>query len=197
MVLEIQECLLFWATNKSQVKPIILLLFCSLNLFAQKSDKLHYTNLVEAYYDKNTTHPIYIYDSINGTIVDTLKHIETKNCWYKIAIIDSEYGWFKIKNIQRLPNAYKNYGYENHWVKTSDFLVSVDLFSESHRVYLYDEPSIESNKIHKIDSSKSVHIIETNDLWALVSFKVGKKRVEGWLNFKDQCAYPWTTCPKY
>ena len=177
------------------MKFLLLLFLCSLNLFAQEGDKIHYENLVEAYYDNNTKRPLYIYDSVNGTIVDTLKPIEAKNSWYKIAIIDSEYGWFKIKNIQRLPNLHTNYGYENHWVKTSDFLISVDSFNENHRVYLYDEPTDKSNKIHKIDSWQSVHIIETSDLWTMVSFKVGKKRVNGWLNFKDQCAYPWTTCP--
>ncbi|WCO03229.1 hypothetical protein [Psychroserpens ponticola] len=176
---------------------LLLLLLFSINLFAQESDTIHYKNLVEAYYDKETKKPLYIYDNIKGIIVDTLKNIDTKNSWYKIAILDSEYGWFKIKNIQRLPNAYKNYGYENYWVKTSDFLISVDHIDKKHRAYLYDEPTNESNKIHKIDSFKTVHVTETIDLWAMVSFKVGKKTIRGWLSFKDQCAYPWTSCTKY
>lgn len=170
----------------------------SLSLSAQKKgDKLHYENHVEAYYNKDSNLPIYIYESINGKIIDTLSNIDNKYSWYKIAILSSEYGWFKIKNIQRLPDDYKNFGYENHWVKTTGFLISVDKFGPSHRVYLYDAPSMASNRIHTIDDFHAVNVIETNDLWALVNLKAGKKIVSGWLNFKNQCAFPWTTCPKY
>lgn len=178
------------------MKVLLLLCLWSLNLFAQENDEIHYAILVEAYYDKETKKPLYIYDSINGSIVDTLINIEADNSWYKIAILNSEYGWFKIKNIQRVPNSYRNYGYENYWVKTSDFLITVASFDENHNIYLYEEPNIASNKIHKIDSAKSIHILETSDLWAMVSFVVGKKTVHGWLNYKYHCAYPWTTCTK-
>lgn len=179
------------------MKILLLLFFCTANLFAQKSDEIHYDQLVEAFYDQETKKPLYVYDSINGTIVDTLMNSDSENSWYKIAILSSDYGWFKIKNIQRLPNSYKNYGYENHWVKTSDFLITVASFDENHSIYIYEEPTIKSNKIHKIDSAKSIHIIETSDLWAMVSFVVGKKTVNGWLSYKYHCAYPWTTCTKY
>lgn len=179
------------------MKVVLLFLLFGINLFAQENDKFHYLEFVESYYKKDFKQPIYIYDDVNGKIVDTLYNNEAKSSWYKIAIIESEYGWFKIKNIQRLPNMYKNYGYENYWVKTSGFLISVDIHSENHRVYLYDEPTKKSNRIHKIDSFQKVNIIETNDLWAKVNFVVGKKTVTGWLSFKDQCAYPWTTCLKY
>lgn len=165
----------------------LLLLFCSLNLIAQESDKTHNTNFVEAFYDKETKLPLYIYESINGNIVDTLTNVKAKNSWYKIAIVDSEYGWFKIKNVHRGPNVFKNYGYKNYWVKTSNFFISVDVLDENHRVYLYDEATYGSNRIHKIDNSKPVHIIETSGLWAMVTLKVGKKTVKGWLSFKDQC----------
>ncbi|MEH6537807.1 MAG: hypothetical protein V7719_15505 [Psychroserpens sp.] len=178
------------------MKGIIFLLFCSLNLFGQDIDKLHNLDFVESYYDSETDKPLYIYDRVNGEIVGTLKNSDAISSWYKIAIIESEYGWFKIKNIQRLPNAYKNYDYENHWVKASEFLINVDTYDENHRVYLYDEPTKTSNKIHKIDNFQQVNVIETNDLWAKISFMVGKKKVIGWLSFKDQCAYPWTTCFK-
>jgi len=172
-------------------------LICSFTLHAQQAnDKIHYPNLVEAYYNKDTHHPIYIYDSVNGKIIETLRNIDNTSSWYKIAIIDHEYGWFKIKNIQRLPNEYANYKYENYWVKASDFLVNIHIYDETHRVYLYDEPSEISNRIHKIDSYQVAEITEISDLWALVNFEVGKKVVSGWIKFKNQCAYPWTTCPK-
>ncbi|WP_262732794.1 hypothetical protein [Gaetbulibacter sp. NE] len=179
------------------MRSFILFLLCSFTLFAQDNDQMHYLEFVESYYNKESKQPIYIYDDIDGRIVDTLYNNESKYSWYKIAIIESSYGWFKIKNIQRLPDAYKNYDYENHWVKSSGFLVSVDVYGDNHKVYLYDLASKTSNKIHKISNFQKVNIIEISDLWAKVSFNVGKKSVSGWLSFKDQCAYPWTTCPKY
>lgn len=178
------------------MKPIVFLLLFSLNLWAQDSSRFQYRDVVEAYYDNQNTMPLHIYDSVNGKIVDTLVPINTENTWYKIAIIESDYGWFKIKNISKLPNDPKNYGYDNHWVKASGFLITVDNYDENHRVYLYDEPFKTANKIHKVDNFQLVNVIETSDLWAKVNFMVGKKNIMGWLPFKDQCAYPWTTCPK-
>lgn len=178
------------------MKVVFVFLISCLNIFAQDNVKFHYRDFVESYYDKSNRKPIYIYNSKNGDIIDTLSNVDDKNSWYKIAIIDSEYGWFKIKNIQRLPSSYQDFGYENHWIKNQGFLITVDNYDTNHHVYLYDEPTQWSNKIHKVDNFQLVTLIETTDLWAKVSFMVGKEKVEGWLNFEDQCAYPWTTCPK-
>jgi hypothetical protein len=179
------------------MRIFVLFLLISCNLIAQDKTKSHHDGLVEAYYDKESTNPLYIYDSVNGKVIDTLKNIEDEYAWYKIVILESEYGWFKIKNIQRLPNSHLDFGYENHWVKITDFLVTIDNYDDNHIVYLYDQPSTKSNRIHKLDNYQIVNVIETSDLWANVTFMVGKKRVNGWLSYKDQCAYPWTTCPKY
>nr|WP_321223445.1 hypothetical protein [uncultured Psychroserpens sp.] len=174
---------------------VIFILF-SIASAAQESDKYHYLDFVEAFYDNESKKPLYIYDTINGHIIDTLTN-NNKNTYYKIAILDSEYGWFKLKNIQRLPEDRKDFGYENHWVKSKDFLIFVSNYDENYKVYLYDLPSKKSNRIHKLDDYQLTSIIETSDLWAKVRFKVGKKTLEGWLQFRDQCAYPWTNCIKY
>ncbi|WP_299336553.1 hypothetical protein [uncultured Psychroserpens sp.] len=178
------------------MKVVFVFLISCFSLLAQDQVQFHYTNLVESYYDKTNAKPIFIYNAKNGKIVDTLSNVEDKNSWYKIAILDSEYGWFKIKNIQRLPSSFKDFDYEDHWVKTQGFLIAVDNYDVNHHVYLYDEPTKYSNKIHKVDNFQLVAVAETTDLWAKVSFMVGKEKVEGWLSFEDQCAYPWTTCPK-
>lgn len=182
------------------MRSLLLILCFSPALFAQlqkQSSNINFDQHVEAYYDNTIDRPVYIYDQINGKIIDTLKNTNNKNSWYKIAIAESEYGWFKIKNIQRLPDQYKNFGYENHWVKASNFMISIDVFSPISNVYIYDQASEKSNRIHRIDSFQVAEITETNDLWALIHFKVGKKTVSGWLGFKHQCALPWTTCHNY
>lgn len=153
--------------------------------------------MVETFYNKESKQPLFVYDNVDGKIIDTLSNVEGENAYYKIAIIDSQYGWFKIKNIQRLPALYENYGYENQWVRASNFMVHVANYDENTRVYLYDLPSMKANRIHKLDNFQKVNVVEISDRWAKVYLGIGKKRIEGWLDFKDQCAYPWTTCPKY
>jgi len=172
------------------LKFYLLLFLCSFALYAQKGEQSHYANLVEAYYDNQTKKPLYIYDSINGSVVDTLGAIEFDNSWYKISIIDSEYGWFQIKNIEKSTNESENLGYNNQWVKQDNFLISARSSFETKSIYLYDEPSNTSNKIHKVDDLQIMNIVETRDLWALVSFQVGKKNISGWLKFENQCVYP-------
>ncbi|WP_460218911.1 SH3 domain-containing protein [Psychroserpens sp. MEBiC05023] len=179
------------------MKAILFLFLSSLSLFAQDKTKFHYLEVVESYYDNTTDRPIYIYDSTDGNIVDTLYNVDDKYAWYKIAISESDYGWFKIKNIQRLPSSYKDFDYEDYWVRTSGFLININSYDDSHYVYIYDLPSTEANKIHKLDRFQRVYVTEIDGKWSKVKFKVGNKVVEGWLGFKDQCAYPWTTCPKY
>ncbi|WP_040281828.1 hypothetical protein [Psychroserpens damuponensis] len=179
------------------MRRFIFIFFISYNLAAQENTKHHYLDFVEAYHHKESKVPLYVYDQINGNIVDTLQPIENALDYYKIAIISSEYGWFKIKNIQKLPNTLKDYGYENHWVTSKNFIIHVDNYDENHQVYLYDLPSKKANKIHKVNNYQITSVIEISDLWAKVQFQVGKKTIEGWLYFKDQCAYPWTVCLKY
>ncbi|WP_047546257.1 hypothetical protein [Psychroserpens sp. Hel_I_66] len=178
------------------MKFVLLFFLLSLNLTAQDENKIHYRDLVEAYYDNDSKRPLNIYDSINGQVVNTFNVLEGKTNYYKIAILESEYGWFKIKNIQRLPSDAKDYGYENFWVQSKDFIIHIDNYDEDHRVYLYDLPTKKSNRIHKLDNFQITSVIETSDLWAKVKCKIGNKKIEGWLDFKDQCAYPWTTCIK-
>lgn len=177
---------------------IIFFLFFSISINAQeKGDVLIYDNFVESYYNKKNEQPILVYNKINGRVVDTLYNIDDKYAWYKLAISDSDSGWLKIKNIQRLPSEYKNYGYENHWVKSSDFLINVDVYNPNKPVYLFELPSIKSNRIHKIDEHQSVNVTEIDGLWAKVKFTIDNKIIEGWLSFKNQCGLPWTSCPKY
>ena len=165
-------------------------------LFTKDEVQFKQPKYVECYYNKDVKNPILIYDNINGSVVDTLYNISDKNSWYKLTVLSSEYGWFKIKDLSRLPSSSKHYNYENYWVRNTDFLVDVDNYDDRHQVYIYDLPTLDSNKIHRLDNFQKVNIIEVDGLWAKVKFKVGKKQIQGWLGYKDQCGLPWTTCPK-
>ncbi|WP_298896339.1 hypothetical protein [uncultured Psychroserpens sp.] len=178
------------------MKTIIISLLCCLSFLIHGDNNLLSNSYVECYYDKEVKRPILVYDSINGKIVDSLYNIDDKYAWYKLTILESEYGWFKIKKISRLPSSHIDYNYENYWVKNIGFLINADNYSDKHHVYLYDLPSVTSNKIHRLDNFQKVNVIEVDDLWAKVKFTVGKKQIEGWLGYNDQCGLPWTTCPK-
>lgn len=171
-----------------------MLLCCSLISIAQH--KTHSNDFVECYYDNTSSLPILIYDNINGKIVDSLYNQNNKSTWYKLAIAESNYGWFKIKNLQRLPDNYKDFDYENYWVKNDNFFVAIANYDPNSQVYIYDLPSTSSNRIHKLDNNQDVTITEISELWAKVKFRVGKKEIEGWLNHTYQCALPSTICPK-
>ena len=164
---------------------------------AQDALKMHFNTVVEAFYYKESSRPLFIYDTVDGNILDTLYNNTADHSWYKIAIIESEYGWFKIQNICRLPNAYINYNYDNHWIKSAGFFIQARSTDKNHSIYLYEEASKMSNRIHKVDNCQVASIIETTDLWAKIIFTVDDKRVEGWLSFEDQFANPWKTCLKY
>jgi hypothetical protein len=135
--------------------------------------------LVEAYHDKESKNTLYIYDSLNGNIIDTLDTIDSKNAYYKIALLKSEYGWFKLKNSQRLPYDRKSFDFENYWVKSKDFIIYVVNYDNNHQIYLCNSPSKKANRIHKLNNFKITSIPETSAFWTKVSFKVGTKTVEG------------------
>ncbi|WP_298901838.1 SH3 domain-containing protein [uncultured Psychroserpens sp.] len=178
------------------MKTVLISILCCFSLLLTGESYAERSNYVECYYNKDVKKPLLIYDDINGKVVDSLYNINDKNAWYKLTILNSDYGWFKIKNISRLPSSKKQYNYENYWVKNVNFLIDVDNYDETHQVYIYDLPSLNSNKIHRLDNFQKVNVIEVDGLWAKVKFGVGKKQVTGWLGYKDQCGLPWTTCPK-
>lgn len=171
------------------MKTIVVFLVCSLTAFSQ--------DYVACYYNKDAKTPLLIYDQVNGKVVDTLYNVEDKSSWYTLSIAESEYGWFKIENLRRLPSSEKDYEYGNYWVKNINFLVNVDNDDLTHHVYLYDLPSTHANKIHQLDDTQKVSVTEVSGNWSKVKFKVAKKEIEGWLSFNDQCGYPWTSCLKY
>nr|WP_321234870.1 hypothetical protein [uncultured Psychroserpens sp.] len=170
------------------MKIIVAFLLCSFNVFAQDTYDLSREVHVNCYYNNDVKTPILIYDNINGKVVDTLYNSEDKNAWYKLTILESDYGWFKIK---RLSTPTEQFNYENYWVKSQHFLVSVDSSSDNKNIYLYDLPSTKANKIHKLDDFQKVSVTEVDGNWSKVKFKVGKKEIEGWLGFEYQIANPW------
>jgi hypothetical protein len=164
-------------------------------LFGQEHQDVLQGAYTQCYYSKEAKSPILIYDAMNGTIVDTLHHIDD-NTWYKLTILESEYGWFKIKELRTWPTAETSNSYENYWIKNHNFLVSVDHSKDTKYVYLYDLPSKKANKIHKLDEFQKVSVTEVDGQWSKVRFKVGQKEIEGWMGLKYQIANPLITAIK-
>ncbi len=157
---------------------------CSFFCFAQ--NKEHDVNAVKCFYE-NKAKPIFIFNKKNGSIVDTLQNAKEENTWYKLTITESDYGWFKINTIERIPNKNKEHHYKNFWVRNSDFNLYVKNEDEDH-AYIYDLPTTSSNRIHKLDNGQKVQVTEISELWAKIVLIIGEKKVAGWLPYKDQCA---------
>lgn len=181
-----------------------LIILISLNTSAQEfSKKLFYENFVECYYSKKESDPILIYNQPNGIKVGKLNSLTEKNCWYKLAISSSKKGWLKIENILILPrcrdknieNEFEKY--KGYWILAKNLKINIaDLNVEpKYGVKFYKKPTLTSDLIYQSGIFLETDLIEINGLWAKVKFVVDGKKIAGWLQRKDQCAYPWTSCP--
>ena len=161
---------------------------------------MHYSNYVECVYDKKTIKPLIIYDNINGKEVLSLENGEDY-CWYKLVIKKTKNGWAKIHKLMGIPSCsedikiMENNYHKNFWVKLEDF----EIFSFIHPINetlisFYEKPDLKSPKVVEIDKYLKYHLIGTNGLWAKGKFKFKGKDYTGWINKKDQCANPWTSC---
>ena len=146
---------------------------------------------------------ISIYNEPNETKVGELNPLTEKYCWYKIAISDSKNGWLKIENVLALPgcgekeviNDFEKY--KGSWISAKNLKINIaDLDVEpKYGVKFYEKPDLTSDLIYQSGKFLETELIEISGLWAKVAFVVNGKKIIGWLQRKDQCAYPWTSCP--
>ena len=127
-----------------------------------------------------------------------------KFCWYKLAISESKNGWLKIENILALPDCgdevINHFGkYKGNWVLAKEFKINIaDLDVEpKYGVKLYEEPDSNSSMVFQSGKFLETDLVEVKGNWAKVSFTVNENQIIGWLQRKDQCAYPWTSCSYY
>jgi len=168
-----------------------------------KKNQSLFGNFVECYYDSKINTPILIYKGPNGKIIDELKPLKETNCWYKFAISESKDGWLKIENLIILPSCRDNIlnknieKYKGKWVLAKNIKISIaDLdMKNGNGVKFFKKPNLKSEIIYISGKFLEAELIEINELWAKVSFLTNNKTTKGWLQRKDQCAYPWTSCP--
>jgi len=172
-------------------------------LAAQEGSEVFFYDFVECYYSDKETEPILIYENLNGEVIEELKPLTELNCWYKFSISESKDGWLKIENITVLPSCSKNELNKNielfkgKWILASTMKINIaDLDVEpKNGVKFYKRPDLTSDIAYQSGKFLETELIEINGLWAKVSFLVNGNRIIGWLQRKDQCAYPWTSCP--
>ena len=180
-------------------KTILIIFLTSLNLSAQK---IFFPDFVECYYPAQENEPIQIYDTIKGNMIAELKPLSTKS-WYKFAIAESKNGWLKIENIIILPNYHEHelnsniHQYKGNWILEQKMKINIaDLnVDKKNGVSFYQKPNSNSELIYQSGKFLRTDLIEIKGLWAKVSFMNNGVEVIGWLQRKDQCAYPWTSCP--
>jgi hypothetical protein len=188
------------------MKIIILLL---LNIpsylgLSQVSKQVFYHDHVECYYSNESPDSLLVYDSINGELIKSLKigKGRERQQWFKIAIQESNDGWAKIENIMVAPGWNDSINHnlgtlKNKWIKIENLKIHIADMSlpDSLGVPFYKEPDSNSELVCKSGKFLILSLIETKGLWAKVSFNHNGLEYVAWIERKNQCAYPWTTCP--
>ena len=182
---------------------LIITLLTSINLSAQKSSGIFFGGFVECYYSEKETEPIVIYENLNGKVIAELEPLKESNCWYKFSISESKNGWLKIENITILPSCRENELnknielYKGKWILAKKMKINIsDLNVEPKSgVKFFKKPDLSSDLAYQSGEFLETELIEINGLWAKVSFVINGNKIIGWLQRKDQCAYPWTSCP--
>ncbi|MGB3605536.1 hypothetical protein [Psychroserpens sp.] len=152
------------------------------------------------YYDHKVKSPLLVYDAVDGHVIDTLYNSARNDAWLRLTILESDYGWFKIKELTITPPSKSKEDYKDYWVKSENFIVFVDHKIDLNSLdvaYLYDLPSTQANRIHKLDQFQKVMVTEVTENWSRVKFEVDTNEIEGWLHLKHQISNPLTVLSKF
>lgn len=183
----------------------VLIVFVSTMSWSQHDYKVFYNDHVECYFDNSSANELVVYDTINGSIVKSLKIDEGswKLNWLKIAIQETKDGWAKIENIMIAPAGSDSVNAElfklkNCWIKIENLKVFTSHQSLSPVptfTKFYKRPNQESELIYKAEVYLELDVVETMGLWVKVSFVLDGVNYTGWIEPGEYCAYPWTACP--
>ena len=142
----------------------------------------------EGFVDLDYKYSVFLFNKPNGSLSKSLKH-DFKNEDYLTFEIDKTSGNFFHVKIQYAINGKSYQG----WVKKAKYLATF-IKNYDSTVLLYLKPNVTSVKILQ-ESSSSVQIADCKDNWIYIKSKsTASIKFEGWLQSKDQCANPYTTC---
>jgi hypothetical protein len=148
-----------------------------------------------AYFDKKSSTELIIYDTINGTPIDTIE-LKGEYCHCIIDINQSQEGWLRIDTLMQMPGCPNAsdlvVNYRNHWVKAENFLVDIHEYIE---ISIYSLPDTNSEIVINVKDYYNCKVLQTNKNWVKVSFIKNEQLIIGWLKPGNYCPYPWTTCP--
>jgi hypothetical protein len=173
-----------------------------LSSYSQNQEKIFYNDFVECYFNNETSDSLKIYDKIDGVLLATLKinQDDERYKWFKIAIQKSQNGWAQIENIMQAPisddSTNSLMSYKNKWIPIQHLKINTTSMDshDSLGVPFYKLPNINSDLVIKSGKYLTLSLLETNDLWAKVSFVKNEIEYIAWIERKNQCASPWTIC---
>jgi hypothetical protein len=172
--------------------------------FKQASAQFHTSEYVQCYFDNENGINLILFDSINGSPVDTLPRLSHDMCWYVLTLSENDRNWFKVEQISALPLCREHPrdgsedNYKGLWVQSGNLFVDtpdMDLPADMG-IKFYKEPDLNSKVVFKSGKFKKTRLIAVSGNWAKVQFRSAGKKRTGWLQKDDQCASPWTSCPK-
>lgn len=159
-----------------------------------------FNEFVEAYYPKNTSKPVLVYNRYGGDVVDTL-YEGTKYQWYVFALSESKPDfWFRIENVFFGPDDYQ-YDFHNlkgKWLCTDQLLINFsdkdDNMAAEEGVWVFADHNITSQVVYQTAAFRRTRLLSVWKNWAKVSIDVRGGEIEGWIEKPDQCSAPWTNC---
>lgn len=162
---------------------ILLFLFETNFSHSQTTNNCSCEGLVDLNYKKS----IPIYNNSFGQIKYNIKQ-DFKNEDYLTFVIDRD-----SANFFHLTFTYSMKGTTySGWVKKANYLGTFSR-AYSDTLNLFSKPNLKSKIKSKIKdwTDSLLTITSCKDKWVYVKFK---NNIEGWLQDKDQCANPYTTC---
>lgn len=161
-----------------------------------KVKRIFIDDFVECYYPNELKSPLYIYDSYQGEIIDTLENQHNRQ-WYKLALRQSKPdNWFELEHLLSCPTEpVREYlAYEGAWVCTAELTVRTGEMMNGYTFNLYSEPDENSAVSYVVTEYTQAKIMAVDGMWAKVKFDAAVGLQIGWMSRWNQCGVPWTTC---
>jgi hypothetical protein len=165
---------------------ILIYIFLGINIFGQSRCNC------QAMVDWQYQGQVYIYDKVDGIIIDSISNDSLNEDFVVMSISDFQKGFFHV----RLQHTIKEIS-KCGWIKANKYIGTYARNYEDDIILnLYVDPE----KNSKVETNVSRWIPELYEItdckgnWLKVRLNYVDKSYSGWLEKEMQCANPYTTC---
>ena len=132
---------------------------------------------------------VLLYDTVNGSIVDSISNDYQMEEYYEIQIIKQKNNWFKI-NARAIKNE------KSGWVKIEPGYFGVYAANYMDSLTIYQKPTKESNKVYTFSEyfTEPFNVLGFKNGWIHVSLEKNNRIYKGWVTRESTCPNPYSTC---